>query len=86
MAGSMWHDDRTERDYSSRRGGGSRGGDRDRGHGGGYGRRDRDRSPIRRGGDRAAAAPGCKVFVGNLAYRVSWQDLKDHMREVGEVA
>jgi len=25
------------------------------------------------------------VFVGNLAWSVSWQDLKDHMREAGDV-
>ena len=29
--------------------------------------------------------PGRRVFVGNLAYKTSWQDLKDHMRQVGEV-
>lgn len=28
---------------------------------------------------------GRRVFVGNLAYSVSWQDLKDHMRQCGEV-
>merc|ERR1712176_388362 len=27
----------------------------------------------------------CRVFVANLDCSVSWQDLKDHMREVGEV-
>ena len=26
-----------------------------------------------------------RVWVGNLDYRVSWQDLKDHMRSAGEV-
>mmetsp|Transcript_17450 Transcript_17450/g.25795 ORF Transcript_17450/g.25795 Transcript_17450/m.25795 type:complete len:201 (-) Transcript_17450:379-981(-) len=26
-----------------------------------------------------------RVYVGNLAWGVSWQDLKDHMREAGEV-
>jgi len=26
-----------------------------------------------------------RVYVGNLAYSTSWQDLKDHMRQVGEV-
>eukprot|EP00992_Anisonema_acinus_P007926 TRINITY_DN3981_c0_g1_i1.p1 TRINITY_DN3981_c0_g1~~TRINITY_DN3981_c0_g1_i1.p1 ORF type:complete len:266 (-),score=34.92 TRINITY_DN3981_c0_g1_i1:172-969(-) len=25
-----------------------------------------------------------RVYVGNLGYRVSWQDLKDHFREVGK--
>lgn len=27
----------------------------------------------------------CSVFVGNLAYETSWQDLKDHMRAAGNV-
>lgn len=26
-----------------------------------------------------------KVFVSNLAYEVGWQDLKDHMRQAGNV-
>lgn len=26
-----------------------------------------------------------RVYVGNLDYRVSWQDLKDHMRSAGDV-
>jgi len=34
----------------------------------------------RRGGD-----PGCRVYVGNLAYSVNWQMLKDFMRAAGEV-
>lgn len=25
------------------------------------------------------------VFVGNLAFECSWQDLKDHMRQAGNV-
>ncbi|CAE8689810.1 unnamed protein product, partial [Polarella glacialis] len=33
-----------------------------------------------RGGDS-----NCRVFVGNLPFSTSWQDLKDHMRSVGEV-
>jgi RNA recognition motif-containing protein len=35
-----------------------------------------------------AAAPeskGRRVYVGNLSWDVAWQDLKDHMREAGEV-
>lgn len=27
----------------------------------------------------------CSVYVGNLSFRTSWQDLKDHMREIGPV-
>lgn len=30
-------------------------------------------------------AQGRRVYIGNLSWGVSWQDLKDHMREVGEV-
>ncbi len=26
-----------------------------------------------------------RVYIGNLSWGVSWQDLKDHMREAGEV-
>ena len=28
---------------------------------------------------------GRRVFVGNLSWDAAWQDLKDHMREAGEV-
>eukprot|EP00440_Ansanella_granifera_P042829 gb/GFBE01046432.1/.p1 GENE.gb/GFBE01046432.1/~~gb/GFBE01046432.1/.p1 ORF type:complete len:208 (+),score=54.76 gb/GFBE01046432.1/:1-624(+) len=27
----------------------------------------------------------CRVYVGNLDWKVSWQELKDHMRQAGEV-
>lgn len=42
------------------------------------------------GGGQRGGAPGggnCSrtVYVGNLAYEVSWQDLKDHMRSAGDV-
>lgn len=30
-------------------------------------------------------SPHLKVFVSNLAYEVGWQDLKDHMRQAGNV-
>ena len=40
----------------------------------------------RRGAPAAIASEaGTKVFVGNLAFDVSWQDLKDHFRQAGEV-
>lgn len=35
--------------------------------------------------DGSSASSGSKVFVGNLPFEVSWQDLKDHMRSVGDV-
>ena len=39
------------------------------------------------GGSGAArgAADGRRVYVGNLSWDCKWQDLKDHMRSVGEV-
>ena len=50
-------------------------------------------SPQRNGGQQAfggagmpvGAEPGAKVFVGNLSFETSWQDLKDHFRQAGEV-
>ena len=45
-------------------------------------REDREDGGGRRGGARASA----RVFVGNLSYDASWRDLKDAMREAGEVA
>merc|ERR1740129_1238814 len=54
--------------------GGSRGGGRGRGRG-------PRRGPMR----KARGGPGCRVYVGNLPWETSWQDLKDLMRDVGEV-
>jgi len=48
--------------------------DRESGGGGGGGGRD--------GGSNKASA---SVYVGNLAFETSWQDLKDHMRAAGNV-
>jgi RNA recognition motif-containing protein len=45
----------------------------------------------RRGDDGGGPRPGIRpaggpqVFVGNLDFRTSWQDLKDHMRQAGNV-
>src|SRR3546814_11905915 len=33
----------------------------------------------------AASASSGRVFVGNLSWEVAWQDLKDHMRQAGNV-
>jgi len=40
-----------------------------------------------RGGSRFEdkVSSGCQLFVGNLSFDTSWQELKDHFREVGEV-
>ncbi|AFZ79946.1 RNA recognition motif domain containing protein [Theileria equi strain WA] len=27
----------------------------------------------------------CRVYVGNLSWKVKWQELKDHMKQVGDV-
>ena len=37
------------------------------------------------GGGKGAGASGQRVFVGNLSWSVAWQDLKDHMKQAGEV-
>jgi hypothetical protein len=50
--------------------------------GGRVGRRD---APYARGNE-SEAPDACTVFVGNLPYEVTWQDLKDHMAQAGEVA
>ena len=34
---------------------------------------------------RGAGTGACRVYVGNLSWEVAWQDLKDHMRDAGEV-
>ena len=33
----------------------------------------------------AAVTAGCKVYVGNLTFETTWQDLKDLLREAGSV-
>lgn len=37
------------------------------------------------GGYRGGSSASTSVYVGNLAYETSWQDLKDHMRKAGNV-
>lgn len=52
----------------------------------GSGGRSRGRGRNRRGPMRKAkGGPGCRVYVGNLPWETSWQDLKDLMRDVGDV-
>merc|ERR1712137_843935 len=56
--------------------------------------RGRDRStpydrPDRRRSRSQSYSPrrreGCRVYVGNIAWETTWQDLKDHMKSVGHV-
>jgi len=68
--GPRSEDNFRERGFRGRRGGGG-GGDR------GGGRRDKYGPPSR---------TDHRLIVENLSSRVSWQDLKDYMRQAGEVA
>lgn len=49
------------------------------------GGRDRRRSPPRRKGNPPGKRTGYKLIVENLSTRTSWQDLKDYMRQAGEI-
>lgn len=54
-----------------------------KGYGAAMGKGSKDRiSPY---GEKGASAEEFPVYVGNLAWNVKWQDLKDHMRQAGEV-
>lgn len=50
--------------------------------------RSRERSPRRERYSRPRRSQiyGRKVYIGNLSFDCSWQDLKDYMREAGDVA
>lgn len=37
------------------------------------------------GGRSAGEVPSNRVFVGNLSWDVTWQNLKDHMKSAGRV-
>jgi len=50
-----------------------------RGHGSAAGKR------VRHGAQKAAATGSRRVYVNNLSWNTSWQDLKDYFREAGEV-
>jgi len=52
----------------------------------GRGRGSRPTPYSRPGGGEEAAADACTVFVGNLPYETTWKELKDHMKQAGEVA
>jgi RNA recognition motif-containing protein len=37
------------------------------------------------GGGGGGGGSGCKLYVNNLPWNVSWQNLKDHFRSAGNV-
>lgn len=49
----------------------------------GAGRSDRRYNPYKTTGEEHNEDKGCRVYVGNLSWSVSWQDLKDHMKHSG---
>jgi len=49
-------------------------------------REDREERVSRSGNRSYPDTQGRRVYVGNLSWDVAWQDLKDHMREAGEVS
>ena len=63
--------------------------DRENGSGGGYYTQQPGNAPSGGGGGGRLTGRSekqdCRVYVGNLSWDVSWQDLKDHMRDAGEV-
>lgn len=61
--------------------------DREGGGGGTEGGQRQQNSPVAAGGNGGAGggASSNSVYVWNLSYDVSWQDLKDHMRKAGNV-
>ena len=50
-----------------------------------YSDRGRRRSPGRRKGNPPGKRTGYKLLVENLSSRTSWQDLKDYMRQAGDI-
>lgn len=48
-------------------------------------REDRETSSGSGGGFQGPRSENCSVYVWNLSYETSWQDLKDHMRKAGNV-
>ena len=68
--------------------GGSRGHGYGHGHGHGRGYSGRTHQSSRggeRGGGHVTGGGGCQLYVGNLSYDTTWQDLKDHFRQCGTV-
>jgi len=82
LDGKSWFGARVRIEFSrDSRGGGDRGRDRRDGGGSGGGR---DGSPRRRG-NPPGRRTGYRLLIENLSSRTSWQDLKDFMRQAGEI-
>lgn len=71
-------------DLSRGRRGGGRVESRGRPYDTSKGRREGSRDGRREDGG-TGGQPGTRVYVGNLSWQSSWQDLKDHMRQAGNV-
>lgn len=72
-------------DRGSGRGGGGRGGGQGRGRGStGRGSRGEPRNTTGTS-NPSASASGTQLFVSNLSFDTSWQNLKDHFHQCGEV-
>eukprot|EP01104_Vermistella_antarctica_P000421 TRINITY_DN1055_c0_g1_i2.p1 TRINITY_DN1055_c0_g1~~TRINITY_DN1055_c0_g1_i2.p1 ORF type:complete len:292 (+),score=79.09 TRINITY_DN1055_c0_g1_i2:580-1455(+) len=65
--------------------GGFRGGRGGYGGGGGFGGGGGRARGVGVGGGGGVTGPVNRVYVGNISWQTSWQDLKDHMRQAGEV-
>jgi hypothetical protein len=44
-----------------------------------------DRHEAQRGMSRGSGEPGRRIYVGNLSWQTTWQELKDHFKQAGEV-
>lgn len=74
LDGKMWMGARVRVEHAKDSRDGRRGNSRDRNGGGG-----------RRRGNPPGRRTGYRLIVENLSSRTSWQDLKDYMRQAGEI-
>lgn len=44
-----------------------------------------ERPEAQRGMSRGSGEPGRRIYVGNLSWQTTWQELKDHFKQAGEV-
>jgi RNA recognition motif-containing protein len=66
--------------------GGGRGFAGGRGRGRGHGGRHQGGRGGGRGGGQFSGGGGCQLYIGNLSYDTTWQDLKDHFQQCGKVS